>query len=126
MLVKTVTVDPVVGVLMLVVFAIVFGNVFYRGLRKFHWHIKFGKHLFPNQVDKYFLLTSGWSTDFDLPTLVWFYSPVYYTKIPENKLDQQGLILHQKVKKASNQFLLATGIFAGYFGLFWLISHLYG
>ena len=97
-------------------------TIFLKGIL----HFKLLKKLYPKKlknVTSYFqLMWLTHSLKLDGDILIWFWIPIYYTKVPEEKLGKDELELHLKLKRNNKNFTIIFLCFLIYFITFWIIA----
>jgi len=102
-----------------------------RGLfRKGIFHFRLLKKLYPQRlknVNSYlFFLVSSNIQKLDFNILIWFWFPIYYTKVSTDKLPEDAFELHLKLKQNNKQLGIIFICFIVVFLLCWIFLTKYG
>lgn len=85
------------------------------GFKKEIIHFKLIKRLYSPMFDdtsSYYRLMWGFRMfRLDFFTMLWFISPIYYTKINPENFDKENLFYHFRLKKITRNFLLLIVIY---------------
>lgn len=108
-------------IFLLFVFFITRG-LFFKGIL----HFRLLKKIYPEKlrdVKSYFQLmwlTHAFKLNFDI--LVWFWMPIYYSKISINEFSEDALELHSKLKHNNKKLAIVLLCFIVYFITFWIVA----
>lgn len=110
----------------LIILSLLVRQHFIKGIN----HFKLLKVLYPEQlksIPSYFsFMMILIVAILDIRTLIWFWSPIYYTKVPKKDICANGLKYHYKLKKSNR--LLKTYFFMFFVIMIggWLFFNKYG
>lgn len=113
------------SIFVLFVFFIMRG-VFLKGIL----HFRLLKKIYPEKlkdITSYFQLmwlTRAYKLNFDM--LIWFWMPIYYSKVLEKKFDKEAFELHLKLKRNNKKLAIIFLCFVIFFISFWIIANKIG
>lgn len=93
-------------------------------------HFRLLQKIYPEKlsdVKSYFQfmwLTNAFKLNFDI--LVWFWTPIYYSKIPKEEFTEDALELHFKLKHNNKILVIVLLCFIVYFFTFWIVATKFG
>jgi len=122
--------DKTFSVILLIIF-LFFAFLIMRGLfLKGILHFKLLKMIYPEKlkgIETYFQLlwiTNSFKLNFD--TSIWFWFPIYYTKISKDNFAKDALELHFKLKRNNKQLAIIFLFFIVFFVIFWMVATKFG
>lgn len=91
-------------------------------------HFKLLKEIYPKELEgvrSYFGLMGMMNISrLDFPTMLWFWIPVYYTKLTELDLNSVAKCYHSKLKKCNRNLGIYFLLYVVFIGLLWLFMDL--
>jgi hypothetical protein len=118
------------GSIYLLIFITIFILLIRQHFIKGIYHFKLLQILFPIQMKD---IPSYWSylmisiiTKLDISTLIWFWFPIYYEKIPERELPENGLNYHNKLKRGNRLLFIYILMFFIIMIVGWFIFDRFG